>query len=744
MAHDAARAHAGARRRAARCSICWLQPWQGGTLVLVLLRGRGADLAARARAARRRCCSRCPPRRCCPALYYAVLERTDAAWELAGRVNAAGTQATWSWPWWAVVLTLAPLALPAALAYRLPARSWQERAVRVWPLAALAVYLAPVGTFPYHAFQGATIPLAVLAVQGVTTRLAAAAPRRRDRVPPRDGRPRHDPPLRGRASTPSAPPATLLRLRRRAAGARRARVRPAPRRRARACLRRPHDPVPHRAARSTSARCRGRRSGCGACARRTRLFEGSTGAGGGAQELARRSGARFVFVDCRPGLRDLRRCSARSIARARSFGCATLYELRDEAPVAAVRRARRCVVFGARDVRDPAQRRGADAAGRRADRRRPGALPRLLVVLPAGPAAAARGRCGRRSARRCWRGRSCARSRPARSRCWRGGSRAAAARRTGPPRLAWLATRARAGVSERPAPLPDHARAVPRRAAVPGAARARRGADRRGRVLAARVRRLPRAGRAARLRRARSTARAPPLHYAGAAIAVAGALFAPFVVHGRSRRRVRAPGPLPAARLRRLPVAAVPARLRRAAEHVARRAASCRTRPRACCCSTCRSRWCWRSAGGAGRGSADVPARRVVARRGRRLLARDAALPARARRRVPHGAARRDGRRARGLGGAALWRRPGRAPARVAAGAAASRSPARVRGRRGRRPRLAGRCAAAASRSRCRSRTACACPQAQARVLEAAVRGDPGPRPAGRADLRRDAAQRPA
>ena len=32
--------------------------------------------------------------------------------------------------------------------------------MRVWPFAALAVYLAPVGTFPYHAFQGLAIPLA--------------------------------------------------------------------------------------------------------------------------------------------------------------------------------------------------------------------------------------------------------------------------------------------------------------------------------------------------------------------------------------------------------------------------------------------------------------------------------------------------------------------------------------------------------------------------------------------------------
>ena len=63
-----------------------------------------------------------------PALYYLLLARLDPAWELAGRSNAAGAMPEWSWPWWAVALTLAPLAVPAALAYRLPAPSWQELA----------------------------------------------------------------------------------------------------------------------------------------------------------------------------------------------------------------------------------------------------------------------------------------------------------------------------------------------------------------------------------------------------------------------------------------------------------------------------------------------------------------------------------------------------------------------------------------------------------------------------------------
>jgi hypothetical protein len=146
--------------------VAWLQPWQGVTLACIvvtvealrLLRGRGRPALALV-----------PLAIAVPLVYYFVLGETDDSWRLASEVNAAGTFPEWSWPWWAIVLTLLPLAAPAALAYRLPASSWQEQAVRVWPFAALAVYLAPVGTFPYHAFQGLAIPLSILAVQGVAS-----------------------------------------------------------------------------------------------------------------------------------------------------------------------------------------------------------------------------------------------------------------------------------------------------------------------------------------------------------------------------------------------------------------------------------------------------------------------------------------------------------------------------------------------------------------------------------------------
>jgi hypothetical protein len=157
--------------------VCWLQPWQGATLGLIVvgvegwrwLRSREAPawplvvvLVAIA----------------LPAAYYLALGHFDPSWELAGKSNAAGAQAEWKWPWWAMALTVGPLALPALLAYRpsvLRATdrsdppSWQAIAVRTWPLAALVVYLAPFGTFPYHAFQGLAVPLGILAVQGVVS-----------------------------------------------------------------------------------------------------------------------------------------------------------------------------------------------------------------------------------------------------------------------------------------------------------------------------------------------------------------------------------------------------------------------------------------------------------------------------------------------------------------------------------------------------------------------------------------------
>lgn len=149
-------------------AIMWLQPWQGGTLALIVVAVE-AYRALRLRERPRWALAAIPLAAALPTIYYFVLARSDAAWKLASKANAAGSQPEWHWPWWAIVLTLLPLALPAALAYRLRAPSWQEQAVRIWPFAALVVFLQPGGTFPYHAYQGLTIPLGILAVQGVAS-----------------------------------------------------------------------------------------------------------------------------------------------------------------------------------------------------------------------------------------------------------------------------------------------------------------------------------------------------------------------------------------------------------------------------------------------------------------------------------------------------------------------------------------------------------------------------------------------
>ena len=145
----------------------WLQPWQGATFALVLVaaeavavrRGRAATAAARDLAAPLAATA-------APLAYYLLLSLLDASWKLAGEANDLPR-----WPWWALLLGPLPLALPAAFAYRLPAPDFAAVALRAWPLAGLLVYFQPFGTFPFHAFQGLSIPLAALAVLALRARL---------------------------------------------------------------------------------------------------------------------------------------------------------------------------------------------------------------------------------------------------------------------------------------------------------------------------------------------------------------------------------------------------------------------------------------------------------------------------------------------------------------------------------------------------------------------------------------------
>jgi hypothetical protein len=215
LAYERARLGGGARAlalaAAAGLVAAWLQPWQGATFALVLVAAEALALrreaaagreaaaaraaaapapgAGREAAAAREAAAPAPGARlrdagrrlalplaatAVPLVYYLVLSLTDPAWELAGEANS--TDAIPRWPLWVTILGLAPLAVPAAFAYRLPARDFGEIALRVWPVAALVVFYQPAGTFPFHAFQGLALPLAVLGALALRHRLGGARP----------------------------------------------------------------------------------------------------------------------------------------------------------------------------------------------------------------------------------------------------------------------------------------------------------------------------------------------------------------------------------------------------------------------------------------------------------------------------------------------------------------------------------------------------------------------------------------
>ena len=138
----------------------WLQPWQGATFAGILVVGEALVwLFTRER----------PPlvrpaivlaATAAPLVYYLALSRLDDAWKLAGTANAASAFGGRAWP--ALIFGVAIFAVPAAFAYRRVPRDFGSLALRAWPPLALAVYVLPFGTFPYHALQGLTLPLVVL------------------------------------------------------------------------------------------------------------------------------------------------------------------------------------------------------------------------------------------------------------------------------------------------------------------------------------------------------------------------------------------------------------------------------------------------------------------------------------------------------------------------------------------------------------------------------------------------------
>jgi hypothetical protein len=96
-----------------------------------------------------------------PLLYYELLDRLDLSWQLA---RVASKHA---FPLGSILLALAPLLILALFARR--PRSFLAASAPAWVVASLVVYAVSASgaaATPLHAFEGTTIPLAVLAVQG--------------------------------------------------------------------------------------------------------------------------------------------------------------------------------------------------------------------------------------------------------------------------------------------------------------------------------------------------------------------------------------------------------------------------------------------------------------------------------------------------------------------------------------------------------------------------------------------------
>lgn len=140
-------------------------PWQGELLILIVI---GAELVTLRPGVELR--RRLPlaavtlAATALPLVYFEALDRFDPAW------HAAQQSAKHHFALSTLALPLIPLLVASALAYRRRPQSFLGVATRVWPFAALVIYaLSETGLAgtPLHAFAGITIPLAVLAVEGV-------------------------------------------------------------------------------------------------------------------------------------------------------------------------------------------------------------------------------------------------------------------------------------------------------------------------------------------------------------------------------------------------------------------------------------------------------------------------------------------------------------------------------------------------------------------------------------------------
>lgn len=142
-----------------------LHPWNGELLIFLVLAAEAVMLAGRRYGrAQLKLTAATLIGTGVPLLYYAILGKTDINWKLAQIASKH------YFPLSAIVIAVVPLLLPAIVAYRTRPATFLAAATRTWPVAAFGIYLlsgTSLGATPLHAWQGITLPLAVLAVEGL-------------------------------------------------------------------------------------------------------------------------------------------------------------------------------------------------------------------------------------------------------------------------------------------------------------------------------------------------------------------------------------------------------------------------------------------------------------------------------------------------------------------------------------------------------------------------------------------------
>jgi len=140
----------------------WVHPWQGELLIVTVIGAEALSWRSERRPRATLALSAATVgASIAPLLYYEALHHFDAVWRESGLIH--------DYPLVALVKPLAPLLVLAALAFPWRPRGFLSAATRIWPLAVLAIYWlsrAGLGGAPQHAFDGITIPLAVLAIEG--------------------------------------------------------------------------------------------------------------------------------------------------------------------------------------------------------------------------------------------------------------------------------------------------------------------------------------------------------------------------------------------------------------------------------------------------------------------------------------------------------------------------------------------------------------------------------------------------